>query len=94
MEPNLSRERFVELAASYPVVPIAIEVLADRETPVSVFEQLVGADDGSSWSRSRVGSGGRAGRSSVEIPSSPSVLATAAPRSTSTTSTCPTPQIP
>jgi anthranilate synthase component 1 len=46
MQPNLSRERFLELAAEYPVVPVAIEVLADRETPVSVFEQLVGDADG------------------------------------------------
>jgi anthranilate synthase component 1 len=46
MLPNLSKERFLELAAEYPVVPIAFEVLADRETPVSVFEQLVGEGDG------------------------------------------------
>ncbi len=46
MQPNLTRERFVELAAGYPVVPLAIEVLADRETPVSVFERLVRDDDG------------------------------------------------
>ena len=46
MQPNLTLERFGELAAAYAVVPVAIEVLADRETPVSVFEQLVGDDDG------------------------------------------------
>jgi len=46
MHPNLSRERFAELAEIYPVVPVAIEVLADRETPVSVFEHLVGDNDG------------------------------------------------
>ena len=46
MKPNLSRERFLDLAADYPVVPVAVEVLADRETPVSVFERLVGDNDG------------------------------------------------
>ena len=46
MHPNLTKDRFLELAASYPVVPLAVEVLADRETPVSVFERLVGGGDG------------------------------------------------
>jgi anthranilate synthase component 1 len=46
MRPNLSRSRFLELAAEHGVVPVAIEVLADRETPVSVFERLAGDDDG------------------------------------------------
>ena len=46
MNANLSRERFLELAADYPVVPLAVEVLADRETPVSVYERLVGDADG------------------------------------------------
>ena len=36
----------MELATRYPVVPVAVEVLADRETPVSVFEKLAGAGDG------------------------------------------------
>jgi anthranilate synthase component 1 len=46
MRPNLSRSLFLELAGEYPVVPVAIEVLADRETPVSVFERLSGGDEG------------------------------------------------
>ena len=46
MKANLSRERFLELSAEYPVIPVGIEVLADRETPVSVFECLVGDQDG------------------------------------------------
>ena len=46
MIPNLSRDEFVALAREHPVVPVAIEVLADRETPVSVFERLVGGADG------------------------------------------------
>ena len=36
----------MELATQYPVVPVAVEVLADRETPVSVFEKLAGPGDG------------------------------------------------
>ena len=46
MNPNLSKERFLELAVEFPVVPLAVEVLADRETPVSVFERLVVDGDG------------------------------------------------
>lgn len=46
MEPSLTIEAFRDLAARYPVVPLAIEVLGDRHTPVSVFEQLVGGADG------------------------------------------------
>jgi anthranilate synthase component 1 len=46
MQISLSKQRFVELAEAYSVVPIAVEVLGDRETPVSVFEALVGEDDG------------------------------------------------
>jgi len=37
---------FLELAADYAVVPVSIEVLADRETPVSVYESLVEDGDG------------------------------------------------
>ncbi|HSJ26845.1 MAG TPA: anthranilate synthase component I [Acidimicrobiia bacterium] len=37
---------FLELARSHPVVPISLEVLADRETPVTAFEKLVGSDPG------------------------------------------------
>jgi anthranilate synthase component 1 len=46
MEPSLTIESFRELARRYSVVPVALEVLGDRHTPVSVFEQLVGQDDG------------------------------------------------
>jgi anthranilate synthase component 1 len=46
MTPDLSRDRFVALAQRYAVVPVSIEVLGDRETAVSVFEKLVGADPG------------------------------------------------
>jgi|AMFO01.1.fsa_nt_gi Anthranilate/para-aminobenzoate synthases component I len=46
MTPSLTRDDFVRLARRYSVVPVAVEVLGDRETPVSVFEKLVGDDDG------------------------------------------------
>ena len=46
MQISLTKERFLELARKYTVVPLATEVLGDRETPVSVFEALVGDDDG------------------------------------------------
>ena len=46
MQISLTKDRFVDLAQRYSVVPIAVEVLGDRETPVSVFEALVGDDDG------------------------------------------------
>ena len=46
MQISLTKERFLELAERYTVVPLATEVLGDRETPVSVFEALVGDDDG------------------------------------------------
>lgn len=46
MQPSLTIESFRELAEQYSVVPVALEVLGDRHTPVSVFEQLVGDDDG------------------------------------------------
>ncbi|MGB5532487.1 MAG: chorismate-binding protein [Acidimicrobiia bacterium] len=46
MQISLTKERFVDLAQRHAVVPIAVEVLGDRETPVSVFEALVGDDDG------------------------------------------------
>src|SRR5665811_1639543 len=39
-------ETFLELAERYPVVPVSVEVLADRDTPVTVFEKLVGSDPG------------------------------------------------
>jgi hypothetical protein len=37
---------FTELAQAYTVVPVWREVLADLETPVSVFLKLVGAGEG------------------------------------------------
>ncbi|MCP4304638.1 MAG: anthranilate synthase component I [bacterium] len=46
MTPDLSRDKFIELARSYAVVPISMEVLGDRETAVSVFEKLIGDDTG------------------------------------------------
>jgi anthranilate synthase component 1 len=46
MEPSLTIESFRDLASRYSVVPVALEVLGDRHTPVSVFEQLVGDGDG------------------------------------------------
>ncbi len=39
-------ETFLELAERYSVVPVAVEVLADRDTPVTVFEKLVGTEPG------------------------------------------------
>jgi len=46
MVPNLSLEEFVRLAAEHDVVPVTVRVMADRETPVSVFEKLVGDQPG------------------------------------------------
>jgi anthranilate synthase component 1 len=46
MQPSLSRERFAELARDYNVVPLAVVVLGDVLTPVSVYERLVGDSDG------------------------------------------------
>ncbi len=39
-------ETFLELAERYSIVPVAVEVLADRDTPVTVFEKLVGDEPG------------------------------------------------
>ncbi len=53
-------EEFADLAARYPVVPVWVELLGDRETPVSVFEKLVGdapgfllesVEGGETWAR-------------------------------------------
>src|SRR5437867_5812863 len=41
-----SLEEFAALAASHTVVPVWREVLADLETPVSVFLKLVGGGEG------------------------------------------------
>lgn len=46
MQPSLSRAEFIDLARSHTVVPVAIEVMSDRETAVSVFEKLVGTGEG------------------------------------------------
>ena len=46
MQISLTKEQFLKLAERYTVVPLATEVLGDRETPVSVFEALVGDNDG------------------------------------------------
>ncbi|MDH3259773.1 MAG: anthranilate synthase component I [Acidimicrobiia bacterium] len=35
-------EEYTDLAGRYPVVPVSVRVLADRETAVSAFEKLVG----------------------------------------------------
>ncbi|MGH9054246.1 MAG: anthranilate synthase component I [Acidimicrobiia bacterium] len=41
-----TREEFLSLAAEYPVVPVTLELLADRDTAVSAFEKLVGEQPG------------------------------------------------
>ncbi|NND85493.1 MAG: anthranilate synthase component I, partial [Acidimicrobiia bacterium] len=46
MTPNLSLDEFVGLAADHDVVPLTLRVMADRETPVSLFEKLVGDQPG------------------------------------------------
>ena len=46
MRISLSQDAFLSLASTYSVVPVAVEVLADRLTPVGVFDRLVGDDDG------------------------------------------------
>ena len=42
MQPAPSLDAFLELAADHSVVPVTLEVLGDRDTPVSVFEKLAG----------------------------------------------------
>ncbi len=53
-------EEFAALAERYAVVPVWVELLGDRETPVSVFEKLVGdapgfllesVEGGETWAR-------------------------------------------
>jgi len=55
-----TRDEFIDLASRYGVVPVSVEVLADRETPVTVFEKLVGdrrgfllesVEGGENWAR-------------------------------------------
>jgi len=46
MDPSLTQEQFVALAERHAVVPVAVEVLGDRETPIGLFERLAGDADG------------------------------------------------
>ena len=46
MRPTVDRPEFVALAERYSIVPIAVEVLGDRETAVSAFEKLAGEGSG------------------------------------------------
>lgn len=46
MRPSLTLDEFLKLADRYSVVPVSIEVLADRFTPVLLYERLVGDLDG------------------------------------------------
>ena len=46
MKPSITVDEFAALAAKYSVVPVSIEILGDRETPVSVYEKLVAGKDG------------------------------------------------
>jgi anthranilate synthase component 1 len=46
MKPSLTLEGFTALAAEYSVIPIAVEIMGDHHTPVSVYERLVGDGDG------------------------------------------------
>lgn len=40
------RATFLELAETYNVVPVTLQVVADRETAVTAFEKLVGSEEG------------------------------------------------
>ncbi|MFQ5554633.1 MAG: anthranilate synthase component I [Acidimicrobiia bacterium] len=46
MDPSLTRAAFLEAASSHTVVPLFVEVLGDRETPVSLYERLAADGDG------------------------------------------------
>lgn len=46
MELRPSREEFATLAAQHTVIPVVATLVADRETPVSAFEKLVGEAPG------------------------------------------------
>lgn len=46
MNTTPTRQEFLDLAARHNVVPVTLEVLADRETPVTAFEKLVGDQPG------------------------------------------------
>ena len=45
-DPRPSRAEFHSLAATYTIVPVSTELLADLETPVAAFAKLVGDGDG------------------------------------------------
>lgn len=60
MNPTPELADFLDLAGRYTVVPVSVEVLLDRDTPVSVFEKLVGdrpgfllesVEGGEQWAR-------------------------------------------
>ena len=46
MEVRPTRDEFARLAAEHSVVPVSTVLVADRETPVSAFEKLVGDEPG------------------------------------------------
>ncbi|MPZ53948.1 MAG: anthranilate synthase component I [Acidimicrobiia bacterium] len=46
METAPSRDEFIELARGCTVIPVTRKVMADRETPVSIYEKLVGDQPG------------------------------------------------
>ena len=46
MHLSLDRDAFIRLAATASVVPLSVELVADRLTPVSIFERLVSDGDG------------------------------------------------
>jgi anthranilate synthase component 1 len=46
MEPSLTLDEFVAAARLHPVIPLGVEILGDRETPVSAYEKLVGDEVG------------------------------------------------
>ncbi|CAN5849001.1 anthranilate synthase component I [soil metagenome] len=46
METRPTREEFQQLAREYSVVPVTTTLVADRETPVSAFDKLVGSEPG------------------------------------------------
>ena len=71
MRISLTEDAFVDLASRYSVVPVAVEVLADRLTPVSVFERLVGPDEVFLLESVEGGSVGGGGVSSAGTPHSP-----------------------
>ncbi len=41
-----SLDEFLEMAAHYRVIPLAVDLIGDRETPLTVFEKLAGDDPG------------------------------------------------